>query len=207
MTKALYNFSAMKQSANLSTTSKQASRRQQYWRHRHQLHNRSIPEEWKSWLFDETSLTRRLQQCCRGQFSVQVLSEEVRQPLRDEAKILGINGRRWARIRQVVLLCDQTPWVVARTIIPLSTLQGPLRQLRYLKNRPLGAFLFSHPDLERSDIEIGQLTPTAPPLNLLFKDESTMADRVWGRRSLFRIKAHPVLVSEIFLHSLLTCRK
>lgn len=179
-------------------------RSQQRWRTRHQLRNQSIPAQWQNWLFDEKSLTRRLQQCCKGQFSVQVLSEEVHQPQPSEAICLGMSGRRWARIRQVVLLCDQTPWVVARTIIPLSTLQGRLRQLRYLKNRPLGAFLFSHPDLQRGDIEVTQLAYSTPPLNLLPQDENCQRESTWGRRSLFRLQGRPVLVSEIFLQSLLT---
>lgn len=190
----------MNQPTNPST----APQHQLRWRSRRQLQNQSIPENWKDWLFDEKSLTKRLQQHCMGQFSVQVLSEEVCQPQHHEAKCLGMNGRRWARIRQVVLLCDQTPLVVARTIIPLSTLQGPLRQLRHLKNRPLGAFLFRHPDLERGAIEVTQLAFTSPPLNLLLNERSTTNRKPWGRRSLFRLKGHPVLVCEIFLQSLLT---
>ena len=112
--------------------------------------------------------------------------------------------RHWARIRQVLLLCDDNSWVVARTIIPLSTLRGPLRRLRYLKNRPLGAFLFAHPDLQRGEIEVTQLTPTTPPLNLLFGDDSSVTEMPWARRSLFRLRGRPVLVSEIFLEKLLT---
>ena len=175
-----------------------------HWRPRHQQRYQTIPQEWRSWLFDEKSLTRRLQQHCRGEFSVQILSEEVCQPQAHEARRLGMGQRHWARIRQVLLLCDDNSWVVARTIIPLSTLRGPLRRLRYLKNRPLGAFLFAHPDLQRGEIEVTQLTPTTPPLNLLFGDDSSVTEMPWARRSLFRLRGRPVLVSEIFLEKLLT---
>lgn len=174
------------------------------WRPRHQQRYQSIPKEWCSWLFDEKSLTRRLQQHCRGTFSVQILSEEVCQPQANEARRLGMAQRHWARIRQVLLLCDDQPWVAARTIIPLSTLRGPLRRLRYLKNRPLGAFLFAHPDLQRGEIEVAQLAPTTPPLNLLFGDDSNTTEMPWARRSLFRLRNRPVLVSEIFLEALIT---
>lgn len=177
----------------------------QRWRPRHQhYYSQAIPEELQSWLFDEKSLTKRLQRHCRGAFSVQILSEEVCQPQPHEARILGMGQRHWARIRQVVLLCDGKPWVVARTIIPLSTLRGPLRRLRHLKNRPLGAFLFADPHLERGNIEVTQLPFTAPPLNLLFQNESTLTAIPWGRRSLFRLHNRPLLVSEIFLNQLLT---
>ena len=175
---------------------------QQTWKTRHQLRSHSIPAEWQDWLFDEKSLTKRLQQSCRGQFSVQILSEEVRQPQLHEARRLGMDPRRWARIRQVVLLCDEKPWVAARTIIPLSTLSGPLRRLRHLKNRPLGAFLFANPQLERGDIEVTQLPLTAPPLNLLFDRGSATTEMPWARRSLFRLQNRPLLVCEIFLQAL-----
>lgn len=112
--------------------------------------------------------------------------------------------RHWARIRQVLLLCDDEPWVAARTIIPLSTLRGPLRRLRYLKNRPLGAFLFAHPDLHRGEIEVTQLALTTPPLHLLFGDDSNSKEMPWARRSLFRLRNRPVLVNEIFLETLIT---
>ncbi|NOR52149.1 MAG: chorismate lyase [Gammaproteobacteria bacterium] len=176
------------------------------WKTRHQLISTTIPAEWQSWLFDEQSLTKRLQQKCRGRFSVRVLSEDVCQPQVQESRQLGMKQRRWARIRQVLLLCDETPWVVARTIIPLSTLHGSLRRLRHLKNRPLGAFLFSYPHLQRSDIRVTQLPFKAPPLNLLASNGSTSKDIPWGRRSLFRLQNRPLLVCEIFLPSLLTDR-
>ncbi|MCW8824957.1 MAG: chorismate lyase [Gammaproteobacteria bacterium] len=176
----------------------------QRWRSRHQLRHNMLPGRWNSWLFDENSLTKRLQQRCRGRFSVEVLSEEVCQPQANEIRRLGMGLRRWARIRQVLLLCDETPWVVARTIIPLSTLRGPLRRLRHLKNRPLGAFLFADPHLERSDIEVSQLPTSAPPLSLILHRFEGHEEINWGRRSLFKLNDQPVLVSEIFLETLLT---
>ena len=135
---------------------------------------------------------------------MEVLSEEVRQPQINEGRKLGMGQRHWARIRQVLLLCDGEPWVAARTIIPLSTLQGSLRRLRHLKNRPLGAFLFAHPRLERGNIEVTQLPFSAPPLNLINNSTQITDQAPWGRRSLFRLQSHPVLVSEVFLQSLIT---
>ncbi len=174
------------------------------WKSRHQQRYQAIPAAWRSWLFDEKSLTKRLQQHCKGQFSVQVLDEKVSLPQSHESKKLGMSQRRWARIRQVILLCDGKPWVAARTIIPLSTLQGPLRRLRYLGNRPLGAFLFTHPDLQRGAIEVTQLALSTPPLSLLSGKDLNATELPWARRSLFRLGEHPVLVSEIFLNIDLT---
>lgn len=81
---------------------------------------------------------------------------------------------------------------------------GALAPATLPENRPLGAFLFSHPDLQRGDIEVTQLAYSTPPLNLLPQDENCQRESTWGRRSLFRLQGRPVLVSEIFLQSLLT---
>jgi chorismate--pyruvate lyase len=176
----------------------------QRWKTRHQLPRQTIPLEWQSWLFDEKSLTKRLQQRCNGSFAVDVLSEQVCQPQLQEARKLMMGQRHWARIRQVLLLCNGEPWVAARTIIPLSTLRGPLRRLRYLKNRPLGAFLFADPHLERGEIEVAQLTYNAPPLSLLTGECGNTNESPWARRSLFKLRGRPVLVAEVFLNALIT---
>jgi chorismate--pyruvate lyase len=55
-----------------------------------------------------------------------------------------------------------------------------------LNEKPLGEYLFSHPDLIRSSIDI---TPTAGDS--------------WGRRSLFYLFEKPIMVAEFFLPTIL----
>ena len=92
-------------------------------------------------------------------------------------------------VREVRLCIRHQAVVLARSVIPLSTLCGAERQLLVLNNKPLGEFLFSHKHMSRSAIEVkrGRVNDQA----------------VWGRRSIFKLKGKPLLVSEYFLASLL----
>lgn len=64
-------------------------------------------------------------------------------------------------------------------------MEGPLKRLRRLNERPLGEFLFRDPRLQRSQLEIVQ------------------SAEIWGRRSLFISHERPLLVAEFFLPALL----
>lgn len=98
-------------------------------------------------------------------------------------------------IREVILCGQGKPWVFARSILPLTSLTGSLRHLRQQDTRPLGAFLFSQPQLVRSTIEVAQISPDHAYAPARLCGEQSL----WGRRSLFYLKAKPLLVSEVFL--------
>lgn len=155
------------------------------------------------WLFDHHSLTQRLRSSCQGEFSVELIRQCYCWPRRDERRVLQIKRHQYALVREVILRCNQIPMVVARSTIPLSTLHGRLRRLKYLQERPLGEFLFSDPDLNRGPIEVAQIPATFSPLTDL--ELGQLQDRLpcWGRRSIFHMYQKPLLVSEIFLPSLL----
>jgi len=154
----------------------------------------SLPPFWRGWLTDGGSLTRKLIQASGNTFVVQVLRQGYRRPRPAERRALGLPPRQLALVREVVLYGAGTPWVYARSIIPLNTLSGRQRALRKLDARPLGALLFADRGMRRGPLEItrlrGALIPDhlAPPSALL-----------WGRRSLFFLDGKPLLVSEIFL--------
>jgi chorismate lyase len=161
------------------------------WKKLHFLHYLLDPKI-TSWLIDSDSLTRRIIKfCCHNnsQFSVQVLKEGKALPSVDEAIKLKMKIRQWAYIREVLLLCGDEPVVYAKTIIPLSTLTGKQRQLAFLGNRPLGAFLFSQANLHRDPIEISKL--------------SHKNQQLWARRSAFYLDNKPLLVYEVFLPKLM----
>ena len=99
-------------------------------------------------------------------------------------------------IREVVLLANSTPWVYARSIIPLTTLTGRLRKLRHLDNQPLGALLFRDPTMIRETVEVACLTKVNAKLPTTLGE---LQKSLWGRRSVFRLDAKPLLVSEVFL--------
>jgi chorismate lyase len=142
---------------------------------------------WMQWLLDPGSLTKRLVALSEGRFQVEVLGQYwSRQHSRDLLQYFGpsvADQLMWSR--QVVLKGQGVPWVSAHSLIPYSSLQGPLRRLCKLQNKPLGAFLFRHPTLVRDRLEIAK------------------AGEGWGRRSMFHLFGKPLLVAEFFLPALL----
>lgn len=171
------------------------------WHPAQQLTRARLPADLRDWLLDRSSLTRRLRQCCAGRFAVRLLGQSWQRPLPNEALALGANPVRRALVREVLLLCDDTPWVYARTVIPRTSLRGRLRRLSCLGEAPLGAVLFADPHMTRGPVEVASIRPDqlAAPL----ADGHTL----WGRRSLFLLRRRPLLVTEVFLPALVEDRR
>jgi len=158
-----------------------------------------LPAVLTAWLLDPASLTRGLQGLCGGEFRVRVLSQLRGRPRLDEARALGMRRGGQAIIRQVQLLCDEHPWVYARTVIPLSSLEGRMRRLARLGARPLGAMLFADRGMRRGVVELARIRPGEMLYADAISDPLQARGEIWGRRSIFRLAHKPLLVSEIFL--------
>lgn len=166
-----------------------------------------IPDNTRDWLVDSASLTLRIKKFCRrnkkGGFSVKLLRQGMAIPSNDEVQRLRLLSRRYALIREVLLLCGDTPVIFARTVIPIKTLTGPQRQLGHLGNRPLGEFLFSQPGLHRDAMEVAVLKNGHQlfdsTLSSLSEQSQAMPSEVWARRSVFCLREKPLLVAEVFL--------
>ena len=159
-----------------------------------------IPAGYAGWLADSGSLTSKLVETCRPcSFSVHLLRQHWQRPLYSEQQVLGMRRGEAALIREVQLLCDGTPWVFARTLIPASSFSGKARRLAHLRNRPLGALLFADPTTHRKKMQVARLTTG----HLLHAHATDGLDKrpaeLWGRRTLFYYAQHPLLVNEIFL--------
>ena len=142
------------------------------------------------WLQVPGSFTRALKQQCRFSFHVEICREGFGRPSREEARSLQLPDRQLAWIREVRLVGDGQPWVLARTVIPLACLRGRGRALRHLGNRPLGAFLFSSRQWQRGDLETGLTIAPGPNQPRL------------ARRSLFHRRHHSLMVCEYLLPEL-----
>ena len=163
-------------------------------------HRRSgIPELIYPWLKDTGSLTKRLIDFCRGQFSVRLLHQGWNQPLISEARLLGTRRAETAMIREVELLCDTRPLVFARTLIPATSMTGGARRLAQLGNKPLGAVLFADPGTQRTRIQIARISPGYPLYAAATGHLDDKPNELWGRRTLFLFAGKPILVNEIFL--------
>jgi chorismate--pyruvate lyase len=170
----------------------------QRWYRRHQLFNRSLHPALSSWLFDVSSLTARIIELCGKNFSVRVLSQNWQAMTAEEASAMALQHVHAALVREVLLCCNDKPLVYARTVIPVTTLQGAQRLYANMGNRPLGAMLFADRTMRREAVQVGML-PAAHEAN----QYAVSDDRIWGRRSVFRVGGKPLLVSEYFLPELL----
>jgi chorismate lyase len=162
----------------------------------HQRPNLSL---W-TWLCNTDSLTARLVAKSQGAFQVEIQRQVIAIPSLSEQRLLGQAHPKLALIREVVLLGHGQPWVFARSVLPLESLNGKLRHLRKQDKRPLGAFLFSQPELRRSAIAVAQIRRH----HNYVPDTLIQQDSLWGRRSVFYVEDKPLLVSEVFLPAFLT---
>ena len=165
------------------------------WHRKEMLFNNAVPVEAASWLFNSSSLTKRLIQRCPKKFSVKLVEQKVKRPSLDESRELNIRLGRSALIREVFLYCGDRPVVYARTVIPLNTLSGAQNCYSNLGNRPLGAMLFSDRTMRRDKVEITTLDTSQLSTPDMFSDDET----IWGRRSVFHVGGKPLLVCEFFL--------
>jgi chorismate--pyruvate lyase len=149
------------------------------------------------WLVDTGSLTARLKQY--GQkFTVEILSEG-NYPLSDDEKTkLNLTGNI-GFVREVLLKVDGTPWVFARSVMPINTLTAPGGELDKLGNRSLGSVLFSAKDMQRSEIEIAEFDEQSNVYSLSSLFNTLPKKSLFGRRSCFLLSGKSLLVSEVFL--------
>jgi chorismate--pyruvate lyase len=144
-----------------------------------------LPAQWQSWLTDRGSLTQHLILASDGDFQVKLLNLAWDYPTVDEARLLSIPTRQKALIRTVSLEGLGQSWVVARTVIPVTTLIGSERQLHGIGQRSLGSVLFKDRTMRRGPLQTAAL-----------KDQHRT---LWARRSVFTLSKKPLLVAEVFL--------
>ncbi|MEW6444569.1 MAG: chorismate--pyruvate lyase family protein [Pseudomonadota bacterium] len=140
----------------------------------------SQPRAPLAWLHAPGSLTRHLARVCGEAPRVDVMAEGWVRAAVDEARLLGIRagGRIWRR--EVRLGCGSVSYVHAVTLASASTVRS--LGLGRLGVRPLGRLLFRR-GARRLAREI--LRPHA--------------GQAWGRRTLYLMGRHRLLVQECFL--------
>lgn len=158
--------------------------------------HRQPPPALLPWLLHPGSLTAALKHLSGGDFRVRVLSQGWQQPRLEERRALQLRDRSRALVREVLLYGGGRPWVYARSVLPMRSLQGKSRYLRSLDNRPLGELLFSDPDIRRGPIVLNQLHRN-PRCDL--RELAGEGASAWGRRSTFWLRDKPLLVAETFL--------
>ncbi|WP_456448866.1 chorismate--pyruvate lyase family protein [Thiolapillus sp.] len=161
-----------------------------------------VPSQVYAWLRDPASLTRRVTQACKGSFRVAVKFQGWAGALNSETRLLQLGLREACLVREVELLCDDQPQVFARTLMPVSSLRGPARQLSRLRNKPLGKVLFANPHTRRKEVQIARIQPQHRLFRSAVSHLEQPPEELWGRRTLFLYVGKPILVNEIFLPTL-----
>jgi chorismate--pyruvate lyase len=150
----------------------------------------------------EGSLSAHLQ-ALGTRFEVQRLSQGMARLLPGEARSMGLPAGTRCVVREVVLRVDDVPLVIARSVAPARSLNGPWRSLRGLGTRPLAQLLFDSPRIRRSALRPQRLT-THSPWGSLVKNRWREATGgawhaiAWARHSVFRKAGTPLRVTEVF---------
>ncbi|WP_034459798.1 chorismate lyase [Bartonella koehlerae] len=139
-----------------------------------------VPTSIKDWLMELGSMTRRFENHCTCiHIEPQRECFITRDKLKEEAAHLPKSARYW--LREVILMGDNQPWLLGRTVMPQETLFEHNEALINLGAVPLGRYLFSSDKLTRDYIHIGR------------------KDTLWARRSRLRLTGKPLLLTELFL--------
>jgi len=173
------------------------------WTHWRPLQRRLVPAELMPWLAERGSLTRRLECFNQHPFSVELLSNSWMRPLTDECQSLGVRKTDLAYQREVRLMDGEKANVYARTIVPRATFMAMQYRFNNLGNKSLGELLFTDPSVERGQIEVARLMPGQWLYEMALLEESYRTDELWARRSIFYLSGKKLLVSEIFLPTLI----
>ncbi|GAB3486888.1 chorismate--pyruvate lyase family protein [Marinomonas epiphytica] len=161
------------------------------WHPSQRINKQQVPKQLWPWLTTHSSLTAKLQSV--GELTVQVIEDDWGPATPRERKRLKLRSRQATRIRTVVLICNDLPVIYARSVVPVSALCGHWRQVKHLKNTPLGGYLFRHRGLKRSAVEIANL-----PKSLFPGQEQSL----WARRSVFQQYGQGILVCEVFFQEI-----
>jgi len=157
-----------------------------------------IPRSLRPWLSDHGSLTLRLKSRCNT-FRVMPLATGLARPNVDECALLGLAPGTRAYVREVMLLCDGVPVVFAHSVLPQTGLRGGWNGITRLGSRSLGEALFSDHRIARQPLAYRPIQRGHPLFQRIAQHQILSASRLWGRRSLFCLNAHPLLVTEVFL--------
>lgn len=155
----------------------------------------------RRWLTYPSSLTRRIVSRC-GRFEVRLVSQRLRFPNDDEYRALGRPLHRLAFVREVLLYADGEPVVLAHSILSRGDLRGAWHAVGRLGTRPLAEVLFSDRRVRRGPFEFARIDAAHPLGRRARQLVGPRLGTLAARRSLFRLRGRPLMVTEVFLPKL-----
>lgn len=159
----------------------------------------------QAWMASSGSLTARLVAHSTA-FRVQRLHQHGATCLADEAAALGLArpGRVWER--EVLLRCDGQPVVFAHTVVTATSTASDWPLFSALGEKSLGSTLFYDPLVMRGSLEFARLRAGHPLVQRARAALGGMPDATavyYARRCLYRRRQGLLLVTEVFLPSVL----
>ena len=183
------------------TASSLLLKREPLWQENRPGLRHKLPLAVQSWTYESGSLTQRLRDRYGNAVKVKVLLQRWCTPFLSERRLMGLPEQRYHLVREVLLYAHGTPLILARTIIPETTIKAVNNKLAHLGNRPLGEIIFSYPKLERVAMDVCLVKPKTWTNTALV--EADIKQDLWGRRTVYGIAHHQMLVNEFFLPAIL----
>ncbi|MCG9685082.1 chorismate lyase [Vibrio sp. Isolate23] len=138
----------------------------------------------ENWLLEQGSLSRLLESHCQT-LSVDLLHNKVVKAEKLTSQEIQLLAKEECLLRKVVLKGDKQPWVLGRTLIPQSSMDGQQYDLTRQGEIPLGLTVFNAENVQRDALQVGWAkTPDGEFL---------------ARRSRLWMNHKPMLVAELFL--------
>ncbi len=157
-----------------------------------------LPGFVKQELFADNSLTIRISDV--GAFSVAVIEQKKSELFLGESLSLKVFPKSLANVRNVLLGCDNTPVIFARTVLPLPYLKRNTLRLTKLGNKSLGSVLHANRTTIKQPTEIAILDTTHYLFNYIQnKCKVKLRSKIYARRTIFEFDQHRLLVNEIYL--------
>lgn len=172
----------------------------------------TLPDAWRQmppayphplhrWLTDRGSLTARIVDHY-PQFNLVRLAQRLDTAHIDERAALGLRRGELAVVREVLLRNADMPLVFAHSVARPLDLRSAWRGLSRLGARPLAEMLFHDPLVARLPMEYRKIDRRHPLYRRACEVAIITAPQLWARRSMFIKQGCPLIVTEVFLHSL-----
>lgn len=142
-----------------------------------------LPTGLKQWLVADGSLTQQLTQLSNGQFHVIPINEHYQRLSQIDAMWLNMPAQHIAWVRESDLYgSDDMPWVSAKSIFPILSLNKQARIFKHIGRQPIGRLLFQRttPSCERRILKL---------------------DEGWTRQSCYTWHGCQFIVQETFLNT------
>ncbi|MBL79982.1 MAG: chorismate--pyruvate lyase [Nitrosomonadaceae bacterium] len=156
----------------------------------------------RKWLQNSGSLTLQIQERCNN-FRVEPVFQSYAVACNDELTVLKLRPGELAHVREIYLYCDKTPVLFAHSVLAKKNLLGPWCGISKLGNKSLGTMLFTNPVIKRTPFKFRELNSAHPLFYKACKNMQIVPNTLWARRSLFSLYGKPILVTEVFLPSIL----